>query len=119
MKTKRYMIWAFALITSFLTICFAGQEPNPDWFMKMSQDEKGRQFLEEYFLPLAPEQLSKLSNMLPNESSTLMSASNSLKSLRGVTVFVEFLHPEAEKYGLTRKAIQTDSELRLRQMESK
>jgi hypothetical protein len=114
MKTKRYMIWAFALITSVLTICFAGQEPTPDWLMKMSKDERGLQFLKEYFLPFIPEP-----NMSQDEALALMqyneSPSNSLKGLRGVTVAVELLHPEAEEYGLTRKAIQTDSELRLRQ----
>lgn len=117
MKTKRYMIWAFVLITSVLTICFAGQEvPKPEWLLKMSQDEKGFQFLKEYFFPLTPEQLS---NMSQDElfAFTLIQSNprNSLKGLREVTVSVEFLDPEAEKYGLTREAIQTDSELRLRQ----
>jgi hypothetical protein len=111
MKMKRYVMWAFALITSVLTICLAEQEPNPDWLMKMSQDEKGLQFLKEYFLPFIPEP-----NMSQDEALALMQyAGNSLKDLRGVTVLVEFLNPEAEEYGLTRKSIQTDSELRLRQ----
>jgi hypothetical protein len=40
---------------------------------------------------------------------------DTLKGLHGVQVLVEDLKPEAENYGLTREAIQTDIELRLRQ----
>jgi len=122
METKRYMIRAFVLITSVLTICFAGQavpkteqtaeETNPKWLM--AQDEKGLQFLFEYFLPLTPEQVSSMSE---DElfALTQYDPCISLRGLRGVTVGVEFLRPEAEKYGLTREVFQTDTELRLRQ----
>ena len=38
-----------------------------------------------------------------------------LQGLQGVYVLVEPMRPEAEKYGLTRKDLQTDTELQLRQ----
>ena len=44
-----------------------------------------------------------------------LSRTQTLKGLRGVTVFVEGLTPEAEREGLTKLALQTDIELKLRQ----
>lgn len=41
--------------------------------------------------------------------------SDSLIGLRGVYVFVEDKNPPAEKYGLTKKALQTETELQLQQ----
>ena len=40
--------------------------------------------------------------------------SPSLAGLRGISVLVEYLTPEAEQAGLTRSAIQADAELKLR-----
>ena len=122
MKTKRYAMLAFVLLTSVLTMCLARRAMPKT--QKLEREDKtdapfktSKWYRDMWQWYHSGNELSKNEVMvllvLYSEKTT--EQRDTLKGLHGVEVVVELLRPEAEKYSLTREALQTDVELRLRQ----
>lgn len=101
MKTKKYAILAFILLTSVLTVCFAGRA-----IPKTLQLEKNKK---------TDSNLTALHKLALSAKRVRSDEKEILQGLEGVHVLVEPMRPGVEEYGLTRKDLQTDTELQLRQ----
>ncbi len=119
MKTQKYTMLGFLLFTSLATLGLTGQDipktqepakndkpfPISQWALDMLRSSKELSESNENYVHSVVKLRSKFT---PDQRDTL-------KALHGVRVLVEYLRPEGEKYGLTKEAIETDTELRLRQ----
>jgi hypothetical protein len=119
MKTQKYTMLGLLLFTSLATLGLTGQDisktqqpakndkplPVSKWAWDMLKSFEDLSQADENCVHLVVMLRSKLT----------ADQRDTLKGLHGVNVLVEELQPEAEKYGLTKEAIQTDTELRLRQ----
>jgi hypothetical protein len=123
-KTQKYTMLGFLLFTFLATLGLTGQDipkTQQSRFTDLAKDDKPlpiskwasdmwKSFQDLYE---SDEKLVHLVVLLRSKYTT--DSRDTLKGFHGVRVLVEGLKPEVEKYGLTKEAIQTDTELRLRQ----
>lgn len=122
MKTKSYAMLAFVLLISVLTLCLAGRAipktPQHEQDAKTdatSQSQDRFQDMLQSWHTVSKFSESEIEALLYLYSKQTTEQRDTLKGLHGVEVVVESLEAEAEKHGLTKKALQTAVELRLRQ----
>lgn len=101
MKAKKY--WILVIVSfSILIVLWPAQQITGETD-RSAKDKKNDSNL------TYPQQLEGFYKRVPSDGKEV------LQGLEGVFVVVENIRPEVEKYGLTRKALQTDTELLLRQ----
>ena len=127
MKTKKYAMLTVVLLTSVLTMCFAGRAIPKT--LRLERDDKTDAAYQEAisksrkWIRDTLERWNSGGEMGEAEVVALLSLysektkeqRDTLKGLNGVCVIVESLIPDAEQHGLTKEALQTAVELRLRQ----
>ena len=101
MKTKKYWIWVIVSF-SILVVVWPGQQITGETGLS-AKDKETRGLLKDFFSKAAVAEL-----VWANDKEVL-------QGLEGVCVLTVAIEPEREEYGLTAKAIKTDTELQLRQ----
>ncbi len=101
MKAKKY--WILVIVSfSILVVLWPAQQITGETNLS-AKDKK------------TDSNLTALQKAALSVKSVLADGKDVLQGLEGVSVLVEYIEPEVEKYGLTRKDLQTDTELLLRQ----
>lgn len=101
MKMKKYLI---LVIVSFSILIFLWPAQQITGETDLSAKEKK-----------TDSNLTALEKLALSYKMVVANKKEVLQGLQGVYVLVESIEPEAEKYGLTKKTLQTDTELQLRQ----
>lgn len=101
MKAKKY--WILVIVSfSILIVLWPAQQITGETDQSVKDKETGSN-------------LTALQKLALSYKAILADKKEVLQGLEGVRVLVELIEPEVEKYGLTEKALQTDTELQLRQ----
>ncbi len=101
MKTKKY--WILVIVSfSILIVLWPAQQITGETDLSAKDKENDSNLTALYKLALSAEGIE-------------VDRKEILQGLEGVWVLVATIEPEVEKYGLTKKALQTDTELQLRQ----
>lgn len=124
MKTQKYTMLGLLLFTSLATLGLTGQDipkTQQSRFTDLAKDDKPFPISQwaldmwKSFQDLSESDENLVHSVVKLRSKPTIVQRDTLKGFHGVGVLVEDLRPEAEKYGLTKEALQTDTELRLRQ----
>lgn len=101
MKAKKY--WILVIVSfSILIVLWPAQQITGETDLSAKDKENDSNLTALYKLALSAEGIE-------------VDRKEILQGLEGVWVLVATIEPEVEKYGLTKKALQTDTELQLRQ----
>lgn len=101
MKTKKYWIW-FIVSFSIVIVLWPARQITGETGLSAKEKKTDR-------ILTNSEKSALYGRMVRADGKEV------LQGLEGVSVLVEYILPEVEKYGLTRQALQTDTELQLRQ----
>jgi hypothetical protein len=101
MKTRKY--WILVIVPfSILIVLWPAQQITGETNQSAKDKETGSN-------------LTPIQKLALSTKRVVADEKEILQGLEGVRVFVEPIEPEVEKYGLTKKVIQTDTKLQLRQ----